>query len=236
MTVEQIKEKIEATKANIVKFEKALANAEKAIKKAETVLSGFAEKPDMNTPAGWDYSDAESKINEKTRTIKTTNEKIEKARETLAGLETKLTETELRNAILKKEFPAEFEALKNEMVERWNEYDKAERAKFRADKEKMSFKEMTKKYGWDTEKYRLTDSEIMKQNTDSANELVVGMFFRVREFTGPVKRIEQISVSGPALNGIVHGENGAAAVETIVAGGYNIQRLHVRVLVKKYKF
>jgi hypothetical protein len=36
-----------------------------------------------------------------------------------------------------------------------------------------------------------------------------------------------------SINGIVHGENGSARVETIEAGGYNIQCYHYRVLVNK---
>lgn len=35
-----------------------------------------------------------------------------------------------------------------------------------------------------------------------------------------------------SFNGIVIGENGSVNIETILAGGYNIQKLHYRVLVK----
>ena len=47
-----------------------------------------------------------------------------------------------------------------------------------------------------------------------------------------VLTILQQSVQGPVLNGIVQGELGKVRIESILAGGYNIQKLHIRVLVK----
>jgi hypothetical protein len=37
---------------------------------------------------------------------------------------------------------------------------------------------------------------------------------------------------GAAINGYIKGENGSVEVRSIIAGGYNIQKRHVRVLVK----
>ena len=41
-----------------------------------------------------------------------------------------------------------------------------------------------------------------------------------------------VGVNGE-LNGYIKGEDGTCKIETIYAGGYNIQCLHYRVLVKK---
>lgn len=215
MTTNEIKIKIESAKKNIEKAEKSKANAEKAIAK-------MAGNPEL------DYE-----IKEKTKAMNGYADKAAKARATLAKLESKLEIETAKETAIKNEFPAVFTELKEELIKHWNEYDKAQREKFRNDTAGMTRKEIINKYGYGSSKYNPSDWAIESRNEESAEFLVKDMFFRVREITGSVKELSGVHVSGPALNGTVIGENGSAKIETIMAGGYNIQRLHVRVLVHK---
>lgn len=60
--------------------------------------------------------------------------------------------------------------------------------------------------------------------------------YRVKEITGTIQNASALTTGGNGeINGIVIGEKGKAKVETISAGGYNIQCWHFRVLVKEVK-
>lgn len=58
---------------------------------------------------------------------------------------------------------------------------------------------------------------------------------RVTEITGTITDASALSIGNQAgeLNGIIVGENGKVRVETIGAGGYNIQCYHYRVLIHR---
>jgi len=59
---------------------------------------------------------------------------------------------------------------------------------------------------------------------------------RVEGITGTINDAGGLTIGGNGeINGIVIGEKGKAKVETISAGGYNIQCWHFRVLVHEYK-
>lgn len=65
------------------------------------------------------------------------------------------------------------------------------------------------------------------------------MYYRVKKFTGEITDWSGVHACQgtwgmTVLNGYVVGKEGRAFVESILAGGYNIQRLHIRVLVKEY--
>ena len=64
---------------------------------------------------------------------------------------------------------------------------------------------------------------------------VFDLIRRVTKVTGTITDASALRIGEQSgeLNGLVIGEEGKAFVETIGAGGYNIQRFHYRVLVKK---
>lgn len=86
-----------------------------------------------------------------------------------------------------------------------------------------------------------SDEEINADNTKDANNLILNLINRVSKYTGEITSWNHLYVTAgnstevSAINGIVEGVDGKAKVESITAGGYNIQRLHIRILVKEVK-
>jgi hypothetical protein len=60
-------------------------------------------------------------------------------------------------------------------------------------------------------------------------------YYRIAEKAGNIQKAAVNIGNNGELNGIVYGDKAAVTVETITAGGYNIQRRHFRVLVHIYK-
>lgn len=143
------------------------------------------------------------------------------------------------------------EALKefaDKMVKSWSEWDKGYRSFL-----KKEYKEMNSKYPANSiqgyrdfiEKYkysgyqfmRITDQEIEETNKKDMEHLILNLLERVTEKTGKITDASGLIVTSgnqgyAVINGLVIGENGNAVVESIGAGGYNIQRYHIRTLVK----
>ena len=136
----------------------------------------------------------------------------------------------------------------NELVYNWNRYDKNKREKinknikeWEGDKS-ISYKEfnreMIRKYGGNYYEFsRMGDEQIEKNNEKEGKALILDFINRVNYKVGKIKSFDRLSLARnnqgfAILNGVVEGEGGAAKVESILAGGYNIQKLHIRVLVK----
>lgn len=205
-------------KSRIQKANEKIQKKTATITKKETwIASGKKDEYEIK----WLQED----ISRLTREIAETQKTVEKYEKQLAG------ELE-RERVLLTEIPESMKQMQIELVERWNAYDFERRANLKAQYDELGYKEFMKKNkhtGYDF--MRLSNLEIIENNEKSAKALIIDLFYRIRHITGEVTDWTGIRFSGGALNGIVTGKEGRAKVESILAGGYNIQRLHVRVLV-----
>lgn len=78
---------------------------------------------------------------------------------------------------------------------------------------------------------------IQKLLDEEERSKILDLIRRVTKVTGTIIDASALRIGeqNGELNGLVIGQEGKAFVETIGAGGYNIQRFHYRVLVKKVK-
>ena len=147
---------------------------------------------------------------------------------------------EAEERVLLTEIPDSMKQLQVELVEKWDEWDKNRREFLIDKKRELGYSGFMKKFGrMDYEFTYLTDEQIHKKNLQDAKVFILDLYRRVKDITGEVTSWDGIYLDNgsngfPALNGVVIGKEGRARVESILAGGYNIQRLHIRVLVHSF--
>ena len=78
---------------------------------------------------------------------------------------------------------------------------------------------------------KFDEADIRKRAERDAKEYVSDLYRRVTKKVGDIVDYHDLYLNGPAINGVVVGERGTTRLETIMAGGYNIQRLHLRVIL-----
>lgn len=142
-----------------------------------------------------------------------------------------------KKALFEAELPECLIGFRLHLVESWDAHDKAERDAI-VEQGDAYWQEGHGSYGDYIRAVELTDETIHDRNFRDATKMVANLLKRVEKAVGKVKSYSRLYVhngnwleGGSALNGFVEGENGSCEVRSILAGGYNIQRLHVRVLV-----
>jgi len=89
-----------------------------------------------------------------------------------------------------------------------------------------------KAFGSDYDKAMAWDKNEIRQLAErKAQAYVSDLYRRVTKKVGDIVDYHDLYLNGPAINGTVVGEKGTTRLETIQAGGYNIQRLHLRVIL-----
>lgn len=247
MKSQELRERLEKAEATVEKRKLTIERHKKAAEKKLQQIKAKGWEPDRalyqnrRDNESWEAYWAICEYEQKLEDIKGATDKLAEAEEIAANWRAKLEkQVELEDKIAH-EMPEIFRQLRDELAKSWTEYDMERksrwlevRAKYQAGK--LSREEYRKMYKYSQEmELSKTEEEFYKINLKEAELFIVDLYNRVKAITGEITDWGNIHYGGKALNGWVEGKNGKAKVESILAGGYNIQRLHIRVLVHEIK-
>lgn len=225
MKIETLNERISKAEEKITKKQNTITKKTALIEKKKAQY-GKAKDENERYWIICDINYLEEDIIRLGREIKETEATLENYRKQLAG------EIERQNTLIR-EVPEALKRLHTELVERWDKYDLDWRNHLCECYVKMDYREFMNAFKWSGYDFmHKTDAQIHAENVRDAESAILNLLNRVKAITGEVTDWGRLELSGGVLNGYVQGKEGRCVVETIGAGGYNIQRYHLRVLVK----
>ena len=173
--------------------------------------------------------DRYSKLESAKEDLKNAQKKVEIKQRSVDKI-TEETKEKEREARILKNLPPILKKMMDQLEEIWNKQDKEERDEMTQKKIELGIRKFHEQYGH-CELIGQTDAQIEKNNHMNAVFYVTDLYRRLGDKVGDITSWEGIHGNGVALNGWVYGTKGTAHIETIRAGGYNIQRLHVRTII-----
>lgn len=254
MKLDQLKTRVASFKEKIEKKEALIEKKERLIEKANAEIDSFGRDRVEAYKGKFDHEIPEDVLEIKYNCvykIENLEEDIERIKKEIKELKNKLSEYESQLYLEKNKkseddkliesLPPEINLMKEELIQIWDEEDKQWREKIlKAEKEKDY-----KNFEWEDyyKALEMTDEKIHANNEELARQLVIDLVKRVYKVTGDIIEWKDLHLargsSGtgyiPVIAGIVIGKEGKARVQTVPAGGYNIQKLHARVIVTKLK-
>ncbi len=241
MKVNQIQERIHNTEEKIQKKLALIEKRNKIIEKFadiptyEELWKIEAEKRDSN----WeDNCEKAYKVSDAKESIESAKKEIAKFESTLQKYKEQLAKEQVRELQIE-ELPEQMKKLKEFIIQKDYEFMIQYKARIKEARKKYSYKEFIRKYSnADAELLYKSDDDIKRDSEKTAENIIINTISKVHKITGDITDWKGVYVTlgsnnSLVLNGIVEGENGKARLESINAGGYNIQKLHIRVLVKK---
>ena len=233
MKIETLSERIANAENKIGKKQITIAKKQAMIAKKQQLLEtkylANSDSPEVLT-LKWDIEHYTDDISRLEREINETTLSLAEYRKQLTGLMERVS-------VLITDIPDVLKGLQEELVERWDKWDIERRDRIQLDYRELDYKEFSRKYTHADVVFKgKSDEQIHDDNIQSAENLIIDLIYRVRKITGEITDWSNICASAgtggfTVLNGTVIGKEGIACVESITAGGYNIQRLHIRVLV-----
>lgn len=247
MKIETLKERIEKAQDKISKKEGTIQKRLKSIEKKSTYLKKTYGIEDWKSIDKYDRTGQTESVHhdiycticdleDYEESIQNCTKQIEETKKTIQKYEGQLAGEIEKESIFLKEIPDCMKQLQKELVERWDEND-FERQQFYKEKYKeLSYSEFVRAYSYSAYDHMYkTEKQIHDSNENDAKFFILDLYNRVKDITGEVTDWSNIYLEQgntfPVLTGYVKGKEGTAKVESILAGGYNIQRLHIRTLV-----
>lgn len=233
MRIETLSERIVNAESKIGKKQRTILKKQELIAKKQNLLDtrylANLDSPEALT-LNWDIEHYTDDISRLEREIAETTLTLDNYRKQLTGLMERVS-------LLITDMPDVLKKLQEELVMRWDKWDMERRDKIISDYRELDYKEFSRKYTHADVVFKSKpDEQIHDDNVQAAEKLIIDLIYRVRSITGEITNWSNIRVTAgtggfTVLNGTVIGKEGIACVESITAGGYNIQRLHIRVLV-----
>lgn len=236
MTISQIEERIAKAKGKIEKKNATIVKKDKAITKMYDLLeqNGFSYDVDLGIvyeqnrdlyDKVWNMDYLAEDTLRLEKEIKNIQNTISKYEEMLVKEIARLTDNE--------KIPDVLLQLKDNLEEEFYESQIKRRNFLMEEYKKLGYSAFIRKYRGAYGELFQDDAEIEKDAKMSAEYFVEDIWRRTREEIGEMTDASNVHVSGHALNGVFVGTEGKCSVETIVAGGYNIQREHLRAIIHK---
>ena len=242
MTIQQLQERLD----------KAIERKNKKFITIERKEKQLVKKRDLLKNAGFDgdkvpreHLDENYDLWNKTWDICYILEDIERNRAEIQELDNLIEkyriqlENEYQKEDFHKELPEVLKQAQETIAERWYHQDleMIENAR-KMFHETHDYKTLLKKYGqriYNYVRFGVERNKLLEENKSAAKYYIIDLYRRVVNITGEVTDCSELILQGHALNGVVQGKLGKVIVETIIAGGYAIQREHYRALVKEVK-
>lgn len=254
MTSKDLREKLEKAEEKVTKCENTIERHKKQLEKKQAKLlrvewmaqymdnlkavmwdeeKRLAYKKATGDELYWDCCDVQSKEED----IKGAKRKLEDQKKVVDNWREKLDKQVQKELMIATLVPEAFKEAKEELVESWTQSDLNMKAVISKASEELDYKTFSKMYSYSAREFYLykEEEDFRKINERDADMWLLDLYNRVVAVTGEITDASGIRWGGKCLDGIIIGKEGKAIVETIGAGGYNIQRWHLRTLVKEVK-
>lgn len=235
MTATEITERINKAQETVRKLKELIWKREAKLKKMNKELAKASDKVE----AGHRWSPKElleMDIEHEADALEENKKKLPGKEAILEKWNKKLEEVNAETKRLD-EIPEQLKKLQQELAEKIVASDIKHRERMYQDDKEMEYRDFIEKYSYTEREYYMGRSqkdfeEMVKRDAQAeAKWWILDLISRVEKKVGEITEWK-LWFTSKALNGYVVGTKGSAVIETIIAGGYNIQRRHNRVLVK----